>query len=93
MKKNRIIILTLIIGFAIAMILMSVLIYFGYCEAYRTDANQYTVSIWGISIYKLIKVETGYSAAAIGPNMGIVCGICMAVSFIAGRIIHKLRSR
>ena len=52
--KNRILI-AFIIGFVIAMLLMSVKIYFGFTNAYSTNINVLTVKILGIPIYELTK--------------------------------------
>lgn len=93
MKKSVKIAAVLAIGFAAAMLLMSVSIYFGYSNAYRTDAGQYTVRLLGLSIYELTKSGMAYSGAAIGQHMGIICGICMAVSFAAWKMVCKLRHR
>ena len=48
MKKKIKILIALIVGFALAMLLMSVAIYFGYTNAYSTDVNTLTVKILGI---------------------------------------------
>lgn len=52
--KNRILI-ALAVGFVIAMLLMSVKIYFGFTNAYSTNINVLTVKILGIPIYELTK--------------------------------------
>lgn len=75
------------------MLLMSVFIYFGYSSAYSTDAEQYTVRLFGISIYELTRSENKYIGSPIGPNMGIICGICMAVSLAVEEVIHKMRHK
>lgn len=93
MNKKAKIILALIIGFAAAMLLMSVCIYFGYSGAYSTDAEQYTVRLFGISIYELTRSENKYIGSSIGLHMGIICGICMAVSLAAEEIIRKMRHK
>lgn len=93
MSKKAKIILALLIGFAAAMILMSVFIYFGYSSAYSTNAEQYTVKIFGISIYELTRSGDKYTGSSFGPNMGIICSICMAVSFAAEEIINKIRRK
>lgn len=51
---NRILI-ALAVGFVIAMLLMSVKIYFGFTNAYSTNINVLTVKILGIPIYELTK--------------------------------------
>lgn len=80
----------LIIGFVIAMILMSTAIYFGYSDAYRLEVERYTVKLLGISIYELTRIGTEYAGAAIGKHMGLICGIFMALSFIIDMVIRKL---
>lgn len=72
MKKKVKIILSLIIGFAVAMALMAVSIYFGYSKAYDIESAGYTVKLFGISIYQLTKAGSEYTGAAIGPNMGVL---------------------
>lgn len=93
MKKPVKIALSFIIGFAVAMILMSIAIYFGFSSACRTDAGQYTVRLLGISIYTITKSGTEYAGAAIGPHMGMVCGICMLSCFVIAQIICKPHSK
>ncbi|HJA40437.1 MAG TPA: LlsX family protein [Firmicutes bacterium] len=90
MKKKAEMVLALIIGFAVAMILMSVAIYFGYSNAYRLDVERYTVKLLGISIYELTRIGTEYVGAAIGKHMGLICGIFMALSFTIDMVIRKL---
>ena len=82
MKRKIKILIALIVGFALAMLLMSVAIYFGYTNAYSTDVNTLTVKILGIPIYELTEVY-----------MGAVCGICMAISVIAEELISKARHK
>ena len=93
MKKKIKILIALIVGFALAMLLMSVAIYFGFTNAYSTDVNALTVKILGISIYELTKTGTEYISKAIGINMGAVCGICMALCVISEEIISKARRK
>ena len=52
--KNRILI-ALAVGYVIAILLMSVKIYFGFTNAYSTNINVLTVKILGIPIYELTK--------------------------------------
>lgn len=91
MKKITIFML-LFAGFIVAMAIMAFSIYYGYCAAYSASAEQYTVSILGLPIYKLTRAGEGYSAVSIGPNMGIVCASFMAASFAIGWVLHKIRS-
>ena len=67
--KNRILI-ALAVGFVIAMLLMSVNIYFGFTNAYSTNINVLTVKILGIPIYELTKSGTEYFGKSIGIRMG-----------------------
>lgn len=90
MKKKIKILIALIVGFALAMLLMSVAIYFGYTNAYSTDVNTLTVKILGIPIYELTKSGTEYIGKSIGVYMGAVCGICMALSVIAEELIGNV---
>ncbi len=93
LKRGLKIGLSLAAGFAAAMILMSVAIYFGYSRAYRAEAEAYTVKLLGISIYELTRVGSRYAGAAVGPHMGMICGICMAVSLAGGRAMSRFRRR
>lgn len=89
MKKK--ILIELLFGFIFAMLLMSIVIYFGYTEAYSTNIDTLTVKILGIPIYKLTKSGTEYIGKSIGIYMGLVCAICMALSTIAGKLISKAK--
>ena len=88
--KNRILI-ALAVGFVIAMLLMSVKIYFGFTNAYSTNINVLTVKILGVPIYELTKSGTEYFGKSIGIHMGAVCGICMALSVIIEELFFKVR--
>lgn len=89
MKKK--ILIELLFGFIFAMLLMSIVIYFGYTEAYSTNIDTLTVKILGIPIYKLTKSGTEYIGKSIGIYMGLVCAICMALSAITGKLISKAK--
>ena len=93
MKKKTKIRIALIVGFALAMLLMSVAIYFGYTNAYSTNVDALTVKILGIPIYELTKSGTEYIGKTIGIYMGVVCGICMALSVIVGELISKAKHK
>lgn len=90
MKKKAETVLSLIIGFAVAMIFMGAAIYFGYSNAYRLGVERYTVKLLGISIYELTWIGAEYAGAAIGKHMGLICGIFMALSFTVDMVIRKL---
>ena len=88
--KNRILI-ALAVGFVIAMLFMSVKIYFGFTNAYSTNINVITVKILGIPIYEITKSGTEYSGKSIGIHMGAVCGLCMTLSVIIEELFFKVR--
>ena len=90
--KNRTLI-ALAVGFVIAMLLMSVKIYFGFTNAYSTNINVLTVKILGISIYELTKSGSEYLGKSIGIHMGAVCGLCMTLSVIIEEIFFKVRQK
>lgn len=91
MKKKIKIVVALIIGFIIAMILMSVVIYFGYTNAYSTNLDTLTVKILGIPIYELIKSGTEYVGKTKGIYMGTVCCICMLLSVTIEELISRVK--
>lgn len=92
MKKIGKVLLTLVIGFIVAMILMGISIYFGYYKAYSSGVEQYTVRLLGISIYQLERVGEEYTGTTIGLHMGIICGICMMISLAVREVISKLHN-
>lgn len=91
MKKIIKIIVALVAGFVIAMILMSIVIYFGYTEAYNTNVSALTVRILAMPIYELTKAGSEYVGKAMGIYMGIVCGIGMILAVCVEEIISKVR--
>ena len=91
MKKKRNIMIAAVVGFAIAMILMSIAIFCGYTAAYKTDESIYVVKLAGLSIYELTRSGKDYVGASIGTHMGIVCGICVALSIVIEEIISRVR--
>lgn len=91
MKKKVKPILALVSGFAIAMIIMSIAIYFGYTSAYSTEVEMFTVRILGIPIYELTKTGTEYVGASNGICMGVFCGISMAIAAAIELIVEKIR--
>lgn len=93
MKRKIKILISLIVGFALAMLLMSVAIYFGFTDAYSTGVNSLTVKILGIPVYELTKSGTEYIGKSLGVYMGAVCGICMALSVIVEEFISKVRHK
>ena len=93
MKMQIRILIALAIGFVIAMLLMSVKIYFGFTNAYSTNVNALTVKILGIPIYELTKSGTEYFGKSIGIHMRAVCGLCMTLSVIIEEIFFKVRQK
>lgn len=91
MKGKRKTIIALFSGFAFAMILMALVIYFGYTHAYSANVDASTVSILGLPIYELTRSGTRYAGSAIGINMGIVCGVCMLIALILTGVISKFK--
>ena len=91
-KKNRLL-CALGAGFVAAMIIMSVLIYMGYTQAYSGDVDTLTVKMLGLPIYELTKAGTAYTGEAQGIYMGAVCGICMAAAVAIQKIAEGLRSK
>lgn len=93
MKRWLRILITLAIGFGIAMLLMTVAIYFGYSHAYVDGGVSYTVRLFGLGIYELTQVGDRYSGASVGTNMGVVCGICMTAALVLEELIWVKRRR
>lgn len=69
-EKRITILIALIAGSALAMLLMSVAIYFGFTNAYSINVNALTVKIAGIPIYELTKSGTEYAGKSIGIQEG-----------------------
>ena len=78
----------LVIGFVVAIILMSVAIYFGDINVYSTSVDTLPVKIFGIPIYELTKSGTKYIGKTIEIYMGVVCGIFL--SAIAEELISRI---
>jgi hypothetical protein len=95
LKKRKIkgIVIAAGIGVAAAMIFMAISIYFGYCTAYSIHTNSMNVSVFGLDIYRLIRVGEKYSGYSIGPNMGILCVIFVAVSLCIEQVIVRLLTK
>lgn len=78
-------------GFLIAMILMAIMIYFGYTEAYALNIEALTVKMMGIPIYELVKAGAEYTGTALGPNMGIICAVFILLSFCVSGVISAIK--
>ncbi len=93
MKKKIKILIALVVGFAFAMLLMGVAIYFGFTNAYSTNVNTLTVKILGIPIYELTKSGTEYFGKSRAIYMGAVCGICMTLSVMIEELVSKASNK
>ena len=79
-KKSIALIAAIAAGFGLAMLAISVAIYFGYTDAYSNGADSLNVSLFGLDIYTLTKSGSAYTGASIGQNMGIICAGFAAVA-------------
>lgn len=73
MKKSIRIIITLVVGFVIAIVLMSIAIYFGYSDAYAQGGLEHVVNVLGLDIYHLKLNGNDYVGVSNGPAMGKFC--------------------
>ena len=93
MKNGKTIIISIIVGFAVAILVMAVAIYLGYTNAYNSNVNEINISIFGINIYSLTKNVDKYNGSSIGQNMGIICTIFIAGAVCIERIITRVKSK
>jgi hypothetical protein len=95
MKKNRIIplIVAIAVGFGLAMLAMSVAIYFGYTEAYASGVDSLNVPLFGLDIYTLTKTGEEYSGASVGQNMGVICAGFTAAAVLVEQIIIRVSGK
>ena len=49
-KNIKTIIIAIIVGFAVAMLIMAIAIYFGYTNAYNSNVNDMNVSLFGMPL-------------------------------------------
>lgn len=75
------------------MLIMAIAIFFGYTKAYSTDAETSLVRLIGIPIYELTKSGSEYIGESKGIFMGIVCGVCMALSIAIEEMIGHIRKK
>ncbi|HCL02749.1 MAG TPA: hypothetical protein DHW61_10125, partial [Lachnoclostridium phytofermentans] len=73
LKHRTRIFISLGMAFVLAIIVMSIQIYFGYTNAYESGVDGYMVKVFGLEIYALIKSGDVYLGTSIGKNMGILC--------------------
>lgn len=88
-KKVFALIIAIVIGFALAMLVMSVLIYFGYTDAYATNVESLNVSLFGMGIYTLTKAGEQYTGASIGQNMGMICAGYIIAAILMEQVIIR----
>lgn len=84
-------ILTRVIAFVIAMIIMSIAIYFGYTTAYNTEVEGQSVRLLGIPIYPLSRTGEEYVGVSNGMNMGIFCDLCRVTAVAIKTIIDRMK--
>lgn len=93
LKHSTRVIISLGIGFVLAMIVMFIGIFIGYTYAYKSGVDVHMVNIFGIGIYTLNKNGNIYSGTAIGKSMGALCAIFMVCSMIVEECISKIRNK
>lgn len=91
--KTKRIVISAVIGFAVATILMSIFIYFGYSTAYSSNVDSLNVAMFGLDIYTLTQVGDSYSGVSIGTNMGIICGSFIVAAICIEQVIMKFSSK
>ena len=92
-KHSTRILISLGTGFILAMIVISMKIYFGYTYAYKSGVDGYMVKVFGISIYAIIRDGDIYLGTAIGKSIGLLYTIFMVCSTILQECITKIRSK
>lgn len=93
MKKSIRIIITLAAGFAIAIVLMSVAIYFGYSDAYAQGGLEHSVHLLGLDIYHLRLAGNEYIGQSNGPAMGKFSCLVMVVTLISEEALRRIIRR
>ena len=91
--QSKRIFISLGIGFILAMIVMSIKIYFGYAYAYKSGADGYMVKVFGIGIYALIRHGDIYLGTAMGKGIGLLCTIFMVCSMMVEQVVTKIRNK
>ena len=72
------------------MIIMSVVIFFAYTNAYKTGADKSIVKLLGLPIYEIVKSGTKYTGHSKGIYMGVFSGICMFLGVLIEVFIDKI---
>lgn len=94
-NNNRVkgIIIALLFGLGISLLVMAILIWFGYNHAYHNNLEEYDVKFLGINIYHMVKDQARYIGSQKGTNMGIVTSIVMLLSVIIQETISKINDK
>ena len=79
-----------IIGFVVAMVVMSIAIFFGYTDAYETSVDSMYVKILGVPVFVLKKSGDSYVGRSLGPNMGAICLAFIFISIIIQTIGQRI---
>lgn len=85
--------IALVCGFVVAMLLMTIAIFFGYTKAYDTGVEALIVRLFGIPIYTLTKSGSKCVGQSRGVYMGLSCGICMLLGVATEEIIGRAKKR
>ncbi|OTO01317.1 LlsX family protein [Enterococcus sp. 5B3_DIV0040] len=93
MKKKVKIVMAVVVGLLFALMLMGVVIYFSYTNAYRTNLDTLIVKCFGLPIYELTKSGIEYVGKPIGIYMGAVCGICMLFSLMVEELVNGIKNK
>ena len=73
--------------------MMAVIIYLGHTDAYGSGVEHMSVSLFGLDIYNLLKTGNQYSGSSVGANMGVICGVFMAIAVCFEQIVSKVVSK
>ncbi len=88
-KNYKKLILSLVIGFIAAILILTIFITIGYNEVYSYNLDNYDVMIMGLKIYDITKINGEYIGKSVDYGMGIVTALCMLVSVVVSFIIKR----
>lgn len=92
-KQGLRIILELLAGMLFAVILCCVLIFLGYSTFYKDNLNEYTVNIFGLPIYEIVRQSGKGQGNALNQNMSLVGIICSIITVIAVETIVLIKKK
>ena len=92
-KKIKTMIIAGLIGFGLSMVIMAIMIYFGYTKAYSTNPATLDVKFFTLPIYILTNVDGKYTGESNGLNMGIMSTAFAIVGILIERVISVLGSK